>query len=76
MLKNAINTKDTDDNDNEEIGFDPLKELKVNFWFIIFDDDNIFSNLNNLSDEILDPAACKEDLIRLFNIYGDFNDLL
>ena len=28
MLKNAINTKDTDDNDNEEVGFDPLKELE------------------------------------------------
>ena len=28
MLKNAINTKDTDDNDNEEVVFDPLKELE------------------------------------------------
>lgn len=75
--KNAINTKDTDDNDNEEIGFDPLKELESKlFGSSFFDDDNIFSNLNNLSDEILDPVACKEDLIRLFNIYGDFNDLL
>ena len=64
-------------NDTKDDGFDPLKELESKlFGSSFFDDDNIFSNLNNLSDEILDPVACKEDLIRLFNIYGDFNDLL
>ncbi|KAF6045076.1 hypothetical protein FOB60_004162 [Candida parapsilosis] len=39
-----------------------------------FDDDQVFDNLNNLPDDILDPVARNEDLIRLYNIYGDFDE--
>lgn len=41
-----------------------------------FDDKKIFSNLNNLNDDALDPITCTDDLIRLFNIYGDFDQEL
>ncbi|KAL6451299.1 MRR1 Multidrug resistance regulator 1 [Candida maltosa Xu316] len=65
-----------------EVFDDPLKDLEsklfgTNINLSFFDDENIFSNLNNLGDDILDPVACKADLLRLFNIYGDFdNELL
>lgn len=67
--------------DSGELFDDPLKDLETKLFGNVnvsfFDDEDIFSNLNNLSDKILDPLACKDDLIRLYNIYGDFdNELL
>ena len=78
-LKNEKKKKQN--GDSGELFDDPLKDLETKLFGNVnvsfFDDEDIFSNLNNLSDKILDPLACKDDLIRLYNIYGDFdNELL
>ncbi|CAI5760033.1 unnamed protein product [Candida verbasci] len=50
--------------------------LFSNNYLSFFDDENIFNNLHNLGDEIIDPVKSNDDLMRIFNIFGDFdNDL-
>ncbi|KAI5956437.1 hypothetical protein KGF54_000912 [Candida jiufengensis] len=61
---------------DDNLLFDSNKMFGGSSILSFFDDEKIFNNLNNLKDDILDPMACNDDLIRLFNIYGDFDGLL
>ncbi|KAI5964308.1 uncharacterized protein KGF55_002250 [Candida pseudojiufengensis] len=89
-LLNLTNHFKNEEGTNEYFNIDEYKEDDLNLFGLdssfgggsstsilsFFDDDKIFNNLNNLNDNDLDPMACNEDLIRLFNIYGDFDGLL